>query len=130
MKRISAAAAAAAAFAGMISAAPAATAETQANAAPPAAPTNLHVVHQTANQVQLAWNGPSAVTGRPSYFVSGPPCSPQMVGSGTEATLSSSSVDPTCGLSPGQEYQITVRAQDDTGQNSPYSNVVSVTLTG
>lgn len=135
MKRISAAVAAAAALAGTISAAPAALADTQANAAPaaapaaPAAPSNLRIVHQGPNQVQLTWNPSAAATGRPSYFLSGPPCSPQSVGSGASATLSSTSIDPVCGMTPGQQYQISVMVQDDTGQNSAYSNIVSVTLT-
>lgn len=133
MKKISAAVAATAAFAGMISAAPAASAETQANPAPaaaPAAPSNLRVVNQGPNQVQLVWDPSPSAAGKPSYFLSGPPCSPQSVGSGTMASLVTLSMDPVCGLTPGQQYQVSVKVQDDTGQNSPYSNAVSVTLTG
>lgn len=130
MKRISAAVAVAFAFAAMVSAAPAATAKTRPDTMPPAAPTNLHVVNQAANTVKLAWNAPPNATPGFTYFISGEPCSPQMVGNATSFTLASSNVDPNCGMFPRHEYHIAVKVQDDAGRNSPYSNSVSVTLTG
>lgn len=133
MKTISAATAAAVTLAAMVAAAPAASAETQANTAPqaaPAPPANLHVVKQTADEVQLAWNAPSGATGKPTYFVGGTPCSPQPAGSATNVTLSSANVDPNCGLSPGKTYQISVKMKDDANNQSSYSNTVSVTLAG
>jgi chitodextrinase len=95
---------------------------------PPTAPSNLRVVSNTAAGVELAWD-PSTDASDFDYHVAGTPCSPLVVAGGTTHVLVPSvATDPVCGLVPGTRATFSVWARDSLGNDSPFSNSVTVTF--
>jgi chitinase len=95
---------------------------------PPTAPSNLHVVSNTASGVELAWN-PSTDESAFEYRVAGTPCSPLVVrGDTTHVLVASVATDPVCGLVPGSTATFSVWARDALGNDSAFSNSVTVTF--
>ncbi len=94
---------------------------------PPTAPSNLRVVSNTASGVELAWD-PSTDQSDFDYRVAGAPCSPLVVSGGTTHVLVPSvEADPVCGLVPGSTATFSVWARDALGNDSGFSNSVTVT---
>jgi chitodextrinase len=97
---------------------------------PPTAPSNLHVVSNTAAGVQLAWD-PSTDASSFDYHVAGTPCSPLVVsGDTTQVLVPSVDTDPVCGLVPGTTATFSVWARDAFDNDSSFSNSVTVTFEG
>ena len=95
---------------------------------PPTAPSNLHVVSNTAAGVQLAWD-PSTDQSDFDYHVAGTPCSPLVVsGDTTHVLVPSVDTDPVCGLVPGTTATFSVWARDSLNNDSAFSNSVTVTF--
>ena len=95
---------------------------------PPTAPRNLRVVSNTASGVELAWD-PSTDASDFDYHVAGAPCSPLVVSGGTTRVLvPSTNADPVCGLVPGSRATFSVWARDSVGNDSAFSNPVTVTF--
>lgn len=95
---------------------------------PPTAPSNLHVVSNTAAGVELAWD-PSSDESEFDYHVAGPPCSPLVVrGDTTHVLVPSVDSDPVCGLLPGFSSTFSVWARDALDNDSAFSNRVTVTF--
>jgi chitinase len=100
----------------------------QGDNTPPTAPSNLRVVSNNASGVELAWD-PSTDESDFDYHVAGTPCSPLVVrGDTTRVLVPSVATDPVCGLVPGSTATFTVWARDSLGNDSAFSNSVSVTF--
>jgi chitinase len=95
---------------------------------PPTAPSDLHVVSNTASGVELAWD-PSTDESDFDYHVAGIPCSPLVVpGDTTHVLVPSVDTDPVCGLVPRATAAFSVWARDSLDNDSAFSNSVTVTF--
>ena len=91
----------------------------------PGAPTTLTASSTTSTQVTLSWTPTGNVAGLAAYLIE------QCVGAGcttfSQVAQVSSPTDTITGLTPATTYQFRVRSVDPSGNDSGYSNVVSVT---
>lgn len=88
---------------------------------PPTTPTNLRVTAVSSTSVSFAWSAATDNSGSFFYVLS----------ANTGALASASMVATTytwTGLNPGQTYTFRLRARDQAGNWSGYSNTVSATL--
>ncbi len=89
---------------------------------PPTRPTNLHVTAMTSYSVSLAWSPSTDNSGSFSYVVCCATTSSATVGHPT------TSYTFTTGVEPGWTHSFRVYAVDAAGNQSPYSNIVTVTV--
>jgi chitodextrinase len=114
-----------AALAALLAATPAAIAQTEADATPPTAPGNLHVVSASDVDLVLAWNASTDDSGAVNYavFFDDNP-TPFLTSADTQLDVH---LNRAIGMAPGSSHTFQVRAEDPSGNHS-FSNTLTASF--